>query len=150
MAVWIVPVGIAIAGLAVASATRADTVVPFTVAKDAIPRPLGGRFGVAERGRAVVLDRASGNCLMCHEVPNEPGELQQGTVGPSLIGVGARWTVGQLRLRLVDQSRIHPGTVMPPYHRAEGLNRVAAQFRGRPYLDAQSIEDVVAYLATLR
>jgi L-cysteine S-thiosulfotransferase len=128
----------------------ADVVVPFTVTGDAIVAPLAGRVGDASRGRAIVLDRGNGNCLMCHVVPNEPSELQQGTVGPSLVGLATRLSVGQIRLRLVDQSRVHPDTVMPPYHRVDGLARVAAQFRGRPFLDAREIEDVVAYLSTLR
>jgi sulfur-oxidizing protein SoxX len=139
-----------VAVVAASPASRADAVVPFIVTGDAIEAPLADRNGDAARGRAIVLDRANGNCLMCHQVPDEPGELQQGTVGPALAGIAARLSAGQIRLRLVDQSRVHPDTVMPPYHRADGLNRVAAPFRGRPYLDAQSIEDVVAYLATLR
>jgi sulfur-oxidizing protein SoxX len=121
----------------------------YTVVGDAIPAPLGGLAGDAARGRALVLDRTRGNCLICHRVP-EPNEPFQGTIGPDLNGVGARLDVGQLRLRLVDASLLNPETVMPPYFRTEGLRDVAPQFRGLPALNAQEIEDVVAYLASLR
>ena len=96
-----------------------------------------------------MLDRTRGNCLICHQVP-EQDEPFQGTIGPALAGVGARLDVGQLRLRLVDASLLNPKTVMPPYFRTEGLRDVAPQFRGLPALNAQEIEDVVAYLASLR
>lgn len=116
---------------------------------DTADAPLDGAIGDAARGMAIVRDRASGNCLICHRVPiaDEPF---QGDVGPDLTGVGSRLTAGQLRYRLIDQSRINPATAMPPYYRIDGLTRVAERFAGRPALDAQQIEDVVAWLATLR
>ena len=130
---------------------RADkgTVAPYQVAGGAIPEPLAGKIGDAARGRRIVLDRADGNCLICHKVP-EPDEPFQGELGPDLAGVGQRLTAGELRLRLVDQSRLNPATIMPPYHRVAGLVRVAEKWRDRPVLDAQAIEDVVAYLAGLK
>jgi L-cysteine S-thiosulfotransferase len=118
------------------------------VVGDAMPGSLTGRPGNAVRGRRIVLDRETGNCLICHKVP-EPAELFQGDLGPDLGGVGKRLTAGQIRLRLADQSRLNPRTLMPPYHRAEGLNRVAAKYEGRPVLTAQEMEDVIAYLGTL-
>lgn len=117
---------------------------------DVIAVPLGGKSGDAARGRALVLDRTVGNCLICHTVPNEAGELFQGTIGPALAGVGARLSAGQIRLRVVDQRRLNPATVMPSYHRIDGLVRVAPRYVGRPVLDAQQIEDVVAYLSGLK
>ncbi len=135
--------------LATLLAAPASALEPYAIAGDAIPAALGGVSGDAARGRAVVLDRTRGNCLICHQVP-EPGEPFQGTIGPALAGVGARLDVGQLRLRLVDASLLNPKTVMPPYFRTEGLRDVAPQFRGLPALNAQEIEDVVAYLASLR
>jgi sulfur-oxidizing protein SoxX len=74
----------------------------------------------------------------------------QGTLAPDLKGAGKRWSEGQLRLRIVDAARLNPATVMPPYYRTDGLSRVAASFRGKPVLTAEQIEDVVAFLATLR
>lgn len=115
---------------------------------DAIPLPLTGKAGDAARGRRIVLDREAGNCLICHKVP-EPAELFQGDLGPDLGGIGKRLTAGQIRLRLVDQSRLNPQTLMPPYHRVDRLNRVAAKFKGLPVLTPQDIEDVAAYLGTL-
>ncbi len=127
----------------------AQALEPYAVVGDAIPAPLGGLVGNAVRGQALVLDRTRGNCLICHQVP-EPDEPFQGTIGPPLAGVGARLEPGQLRLRLVDASRLNPATVMPPYFRTEGLRDVALQYRDRPALTVQEIEDVVAYLASLR
>jgi L-cysteine S-thiosulfotransferase len=96
-----------------------------------------------------VLDRTIGACLLCHAGPF-PNPHLQGTIGPNLDGVGERLSPGQLRLRLVDPARLNPDTVMPSYHRTEGFRRVASPFQGKPVLPAQQIEDVVAYLATLR
>jgi sulfur-oxidizing protein SoxX len=116
---------------------------------DAMAGPLPATAaGDPARGRHIVLDREVGNCLICHKVP-EPAELFQGDLGPDLRGIGKRLTAGQIRLRLVDQSRLNPQTMMPPYHRVDGLNRVAARYRGKPLLTAQEVEDVVAYLETL-
>lgn len=133
----------------VPGAAAAEGLLPYDVTGDAVPAPLGGLAGDAQRGRAIVLDRRRGNCLICHAVP-VPGEPFQGSLGPPLAGVGARLSAGQIRLRLIDQSRLNPDTVMPPYYRVEGLVDVAPEHRGRPALDAQEIEDVVAWLATLR
>lgn len=116
---------------------------------DAIPEPLTATPGDPERGRRIVLDREVGNCLICHKVP-EPAERFQGELGPDLAGVGRRLTAAQLRLRIVDQSRLNPATLMPPYYRIDRLARVAEHYRGRPVLTAQQVEDVVAYLQTLR
>ena len=122
--------------------------LPYEVVGDAVPEALGGLTGVPARGRAAVLDRRRGNCLICHRVP-VPDEPFQGEIGPPLAGVGARLSEGQIRLRLIDQSCLNPETVMPPYYRVEDLNAVAPEYRGEPALDAQAIEDVVAWLATL-
>ncbi len=115
-----------------------------------IPEPLGGRKGDPARGRAIASDGARGNCLACHRLPLE-GLEAQGDLGPPLAGIGARQTVGMLRLHVVDQSRFNPDTVMPGFHRRpERLHRVGKPWRGRPFLTAQQIEDVVAWLATLK
>jgi sulfur-oxidizing protein SoxX len=119
------------------------------VVGDSIPAPLGGLRGDAARGRALVLDRQRGLCLLCHSGPF-PEERFQGNLAPSLSGAGRRWSEGQLRLRLVDSKRLNPDTIMPSYGRTEGLHRVAPAFRGRPVLAHQEIEDLVAYLLTLR
>jgi len=116
---------------------------------DSLPSPLEGTAGDAARGKAIVLDRHVGLCLLCHSGPF-PEERFQGDLAPSLAGVGARLSEGQIRLRIVDASRVNPKTIMPAYFRTEGLTRVAPSQRGKTVLTAQQIEDVVAFLVTLK
>lgn len=131
------------------AAARAETVRSFVVVGDAIPQSLTGRHGDPERGRVVVVSRQLGNCLLCHRMPI-PEERFQGNLGPDLSGVGARLSEGQIRLRVVDASRLNPATIMPPYHRVEGLLRVMAAYQGKPVLTAEQVEDAVAFLLTFR
>ena len=121
----------------------------YAVVGDAIPRPLSATAGDPARGRAIVANRSVGLCLLCHSGPIAE-ERFQGDLAPSLAGAGARWSVGQLRLRIVDGARLNPDTIMPPYYRTTGLRRVAKPFEGKTILTAEQIEDVVAYLATLK
>jgi sulfur-oxidizing protein SoxX len=100
-------------------------------------------------GRKIVADRRRGMCLLCHSGPF-PEERFQGNLAPSLVGAGARWNEGQLRFRLIDSARINPETIMPPYFRAQEKNRVGRAFASRTILSAEEIEDVTAYLSTLR
>ena len=116
---------------------------------DGIEEPLTATPGDAARGRAIVASRQQGLCLLCHSGPF-PEERFQGNVATSLAGAGARWTEAQLRLRIVDSRRLNPDSVMPAFHRTDGLQRVGAAWQGRPVLDAQQVEDVVAFLQTLR
>jgi sulfur-oxidizing protein SoxX len=132
-----------------ASAAAAAGLRPYTIVGDAIPAPLTDQPGDPARGRAIVTDRRVGLCLLCHAGPF-PEERSQGTLAPDLAGAGARWSEGQLRLRLVDSRRLNPGSIMPAYYRTDGLTRVGLAWRDRPVLTAQEIEDVVAFLATLR
>jgi len=142
--------GAAVAGTAAALPLQAgDTVAAYRIDGDAILEPLDGRHGDQTRGQRIVRGREVGNCLICHTLPI-PEEQFQGELGPDLEGVASRLSAGQIRLRLVDQTRLNPATIMPPYHRVEGLNNVAARYLARPVLSAQEIEDVVAYLMTLR
>jgi len=117
-------------------------------ANDEIPASLTGAKGDPARGRAIVANRQVGLCLLCHRGPF-PDEAQ-GTLAPDLAGAGARWSEGQLRLRIVDARRLNPATIMPSYYRSDGLERVGSAWRNQPVLDAQQIEDVVAFLRTLR
>lgn len=123
--------------------------VPFEVAGDAILTPLTGRRGDPVRGRQIVADRRTGLCLLCHPAPIAE-ERFQGDLAPDLAGVGGRLTEGQLRLRVVDSRRLNPSSIMPAYFRAEGVERVARDRAGQTVLDAGQVEDVVAWLATLR
>ena len=122
---------------------------PMRIVADAMPESLTGVPGDAARGRAIVASRQTGLCLLCHAGPI-PEERFQGNLAPDLAGTGARWTEGQLRLRMVDARRLNPQTLMPAYYQADGLNRVGAAWQGQPILSAQQIEDVVAFLRTLR
>ena len=133
----------------VAASAWAQGPQAFTVVGDAIPQPLADKPGDAARGRAIVANRSVGLCLLCHSGPLAE-ERFQGNLAPSLAGAGGRWSVAQLRLRIVDGARLNPDTIMPPYYRTAGLQRVAKQFEGRTILTAEQIEDVVAYLATLK
>lgn len=128
---------------------RAEAVRSFVVVGDAIPQSLTGRHGDPGRGREVVVSRQLGNCLLCHRMPIIE-ERFQGNLGPDLSGVGARLSEGQIRLRVVDATRLNPATIMPPYYRVEGLQRVMAVYRDKPVLTAEQVEDVVAFLSALR
>lgn len=106
-------------------------------------------IGDAARGREIVLSRQIGLCTLCHAGPF--GDAHQlGTIGPDLTGVGARYDEAQLRARVTDARAVNPASLMPPYGRVEGLTRVAASWRGRPALTPSQIEDVVAFLRTLK
>ena len=121
----------------------------YEVLGDGVPASLTGIVGDAARGRAVVANRQVGLCLLCHTGPI-PEEPFQGNLAPDLSGAGTRLSASQLRLRLVDSRRVNPVSIMPAYHRVGALERVGAGWRDRPILSAQQVEDVVAYLATLR
>ncbi len=135
--------------LLLAGAAVAQPLSPYAIEGDAIAAPRAGLAGDAARGRAIVANRQLGLCLLCHGAPI-PEERFQGDLAPNLAGAGTRWSPGQLRLRLVEPQRLVPGTIMPAYHRTEGLHQVGAAWRGKPLLDAQQIEDVVAYLSSLK
>ena len=125
----------------------AQALPPYAIVGDAIPEPLATRRD-ATRGRALVVDRTS-TCILCHNGPF-PEQKFQGDLAPSLAGAGSRWSEGQLRLRLVDGSRLNEATIMPSYYRVDGLARVGPNWRGKPILSVEQIEDIVAYLVTLR
>ena len=140
---WIAAALLALPGPAGAQALR-----PYTVVGDAIPEPLTNARGDVARGRALVVERSS-TCILCHSGPF-PEQKFQGDLAPDLSGSGSRWSEGQLRLRLVDASRLNAATIMPSYYRVDGLDRVGTTWRGKAILSAEQIEDIVAYLITLR
>ncbi|WP_246785050.1 sulfur oxidation c-type cytochrome SoxX [Bradyrhizobium sp. S69] len=129
-------------------AAAAQTLQNFVVIGDGIATSLTGTPGDAARGRALVVERSS-TCILCHNGPF-PEQRFEGDLAPNLAGTGSRWSAGQLRLRLVDASRLNASTIMPSYYRVDGLDRVGAAWRGKPILSAEQIEDIVAYLVTLR
>jgi len=128
-------------------------VLPLLIAGKAagdegIPASLTGAKGDPARGRAIVANRQVGLCLLCHTGPF-PEERFQGNLAPDLREA-ARLSEAEIRLRLVDPVRVNPKTIMPAYYRTDGLTRVAPSYRGKPVLSAEQIEDVVAYLLTLK
>ena len=130
--------------IAVAAVSAAGLRVVGDAAPDRLAAP-----GDAVRGRALVVARESANCVLCHAVP-DPAVRFAGNVGPSLAGVGTRLSEAQLRLRVADNVRVNPATVMPSYYRIDGMDRVASNYAGKPVLTAQQVEDVVAWLITLK
>ena len=122
-------------------------VLGIASASDEMPTPLSGAKGDPARGRAIVVNRQVGLCLLCHSGPFP--EERQGNLAPDLRGT-ARLTEGQIRLRIVDPQKANPQSIMPAYYRSEGLTRVAPAYRGRTVLTAEQIEDVVAFLVTLK
>jgi L-cysteine S-thiosulfotransferase len=133
------------------NASRAEeqqSLVHYEIVGDAIPDSLTTSKGDAAAGRKIVVSRQS-TCLLRHSGPF-PEERFQGNVGPDLAGTGSRWSEGQLRLRIVSAASLNPATIMPPFYRVEGLTRVHPAWQGKPILSAEEIEDVVAFLETLR
>jgi sulfur-oxidizing protein SoxX len=146
--------GEAAAGTAADASMEAGTgtalAAPVRIVDDGIAEILPGAVaGDPERGRAIVADRQAGLCLLCHSAPIAEVRFQ-GDLATNLAGAGTRLTPAQLRLRIVDASRLNPKTIMPSYFKVQGFNRVAAAYQGKAILGAQQIEDVVAYLQTLR
>src|SRR4029079_13948203 len=135
--------------LAIGDSCLAEQLAQVTVVGNVIPGSLTGVLGDAARGRSIVLNRAVGLCLLCHSGPF-PEERFQGNLAPDLKGTGARWSVEQLRMRMVDSRKLNPDTIMPAYYALDGLSRVAPAYAGKPLLTAEQTEDVVAFLATLR
>ena len=140
-------VGLIAALLATACATQGND-LRYSMRSGEIREPLASGTPDAERGRKVLVSRES-NCILCHAVP-ETGERFFGNLAPPLSGVGKRLTAAQMRARIVDPLSFNAESIMPAYYRIEGLNRVAEPLRGKPVLNAEQIEDVIAYLLTLQ
>ena len=137
---------VAITMVALLASTAAGAI---DIRGDSILEPLSATPGDAIRGRALVASRQHGLCLLCHQAPI-PEERFQGNLATNLAGAGSRWSPAQLRLRLVDSRRLNPDSIMPAFHRTDGLHNVGKAWAGRPVFDAQQVEDVVAYLSSLK
>lgn len=146
--------GVMVAGFTVIL-TACDTGIetrlaaPVEIEGDAIDVSLTGEAGNAGRGRDVFTGREQGHCVLCHAIDGLDVEFQ-GNVGPDLTAIGDRLTPGQIRLRIADAQLIWPETLMPSYYRVSGLNQVAPEYMGEPALSARQIEDLVAYLSSLK
>lgn len=124
--------------------------VPFEVVDDGIPASLTGKPGDAANGKDTLADRKLGNCLACHAVSELANLPFHGEVAPPLDGVADRYSEAQLRLILVDSKKVFEGTIMPAFYRSEGFNRPLKKFEGKSILSADQVEDVLAYLRTLK
>ena len=116
---------------------------------DGVPQPLTQLPGNAQQGRAIVLSRQRGLCLLCHSGPF-PEEPVQATISTNLSGAGSRWSEAQLRLRVADARWLNPDSLMPSFHRLPTASRVPSALQDKPVLSAQEVEDVVAFLSSLR
>src|SRR6056297_316123 len=150
---------IALALGCVASAAAAAEVAPGDVAYDygAVAESLSGQPGDPERGREVLGSRSLGNCVACHANSEMSDIPFHGEIGPPLDGAGERWSEAELRGIVVNAKKMFPGTMMPAFYKVDGFTRPGDAYTGEaaddsfgPLLTAQQIEDVVAYLATLK
>ena len=132
-----------------ASGARAGELVKYQVVVDAIPQSLTGKAGDSAKGRKTAINRRKGNCLACHVMPI-PEQADHGQVGPPLNEVASRLSAGQIRLRIVDSKVVNPDTIMPAFYRIKGLHRVQKKWQGKTIISAQDVEDVTAYLMTLK
>jgi sulfur-oxidizing protein SoxX len=132
-----------------------QSLVPYVTASanglPTIPAPLTATAGDAKAGQQVVIDQRLGNCLSCHEIGALRTEPFHGEIGPPLDGVASRWDAAALRMIVVNAKKVFgDGTVMPAFYRIDGLYRVRPEFAGKPILTAQQVEDVIAYLETMK
>jgi sulfur-oxidizing protein SoxX len=138
-----------------APAAAARALSPYAVVTvngiPTIPSPLAAKAGDPAAGQRVAIDRSLGNCLSCHEIEALRSEPFHGEVGPPLDGVASRWDAAALRMIIVDPKKVFgDATVMPAFYRVDGLYRVRSEFLGKPILSAQQVEDVVAFLTTMK
>ena len=125
-----------------------EDLIKYDIIDYSIPYSLTNIEGDIKNGREVVLSR-QGNCLACHKIP-QADDIFQGDIGPSLEGIGSRYTIAELRLRLVNPYAINPETIMPAFYKVRGLKRVDKKYKEKSILSAQEIEDVISWLATLK
>lgn len=151
--------GLGVAALLTATASFAGTVKPSDVVyvDGAVEVSLSGKPGDAASG-AEIMNKGAGNCIACHQVSDLPHLPFQGEIGPPLDGVADRWTVAELRGIVANAKITFPESRMPSFYKTEGFIRLGDAYTGKahgdgevqPLLSAQQIEDVVAYLVTLK
>ncbi len=142
-------VAVSASGGIASAADLAPGEVPFT--DDGVTVSLTGMPGNAEAGASVFKDRKLGNCLACHANQAMSKELFHGDVGPALDGVADRWSEAELRAIVTDSKKgLSEDTVMPGFYSLNLGAHVADDFKDKTILSAQQVEDVVAYLSTLK
>mgnify|MGYP003959142977 CR=1 FL=1 len=137
-------VGAVLCGALFTSADAAE----YMIVDDTIPASLTGKAGDAVAGKKLAVHRKKGNCLACHVMPI-PEEQFHGEIGPDLSDAGSNYSEAELRMRLVDPKVLNPDTIMPAFLKADGHD-VLKKFKGKTILKAQDIEDIIAYLMTLK
>ncbi len=143
-------VAVAVAFCAAAAfGAQAGEFVTYEVVDETIPQSLTGKAGDPVKGRKLAINRKKGNCLACHVMPI-PEQADHGEVGPPLNDVGGRLSPGEMRLRIVDSKTLNPDTIMPAFYRTTGFHRVQKKWKGKTIISAQDVEDIVAYLVTLK
>ncbi len=137
-------------GLLLGTGAQADELVKYQiVGGERIDESLTGQPGDPANGRELAINRKQGNCLACHVLPI-PEQPFHGDVGPDLSEVGGTLSEGEIRLQVVNPKVLNPDTIMPAFYRNDGFERVLKKFQGKTVLSAQQVEDVVAYLMTLK
>lgn len=139
----------AVIALSLSLPVSAAGLVKYEIKDDAIAASLTGKAGDPANGKKLAINRKKGNCLACHAMPI-PEQAFHGNIGPTLKGVGSRYKAGELRLRVVDSKVLNADTIMPAFYRDSGFHRVLKGFEGKTIISAQDVEDIVAYLVTLK
>ena len=141
---------LAVVGMSASANVAAEEMMKINIVDgNSIPDSLTGNAGDPVKGRDLAINRKKGNCLACHVMP-VPEQPYHGAVGPDLNGIASRLSEGEIRLRIVNPKYANPGTIMPAFYSTDGLHRVAKKFQGKTMLSAEEIEDVVAYMMTLK
>jgi sulfur-oxidizing protein SoxX len=144
----VVAIGGSLALLLSSPASAAD-LIKYQINNDAIATSLTGKAGDPVNGKKLATNRKKGNCLACHSMPI-PEQAFHGNIGPDLKGISSRYSEGELRLRIVNPKVLNSETIMPAFYKADGFNRVMKKFAGKTIITAQEVEDIVAYLMTLK
>lgn len=150
----------ALAAIILAAPATAGTVEPADVAYEegAVAASLTGAAGDAEAGAKAMATKSVGNCISCHEVTALNDAPFHGNVGPTLDGVADRWTEAEIRGIVADAKMTYDGTIMPSFYKVSGYVRPGNAYTGKsiaaeeitPLLTAEQIEDIVAFLVTLK
>ena len=139
---------LSVIAVSIDTAESAALVEYKVINESSIDESLTGVNGDPEKGRALSINRKKGNCLACHQMPI-PEQSFHGNIGPELHGVGDRYSMGELRLRIVNPKVFNDETIMPAFYKNTGFNRIHKKFAGKTILSAQEIEDIVAYVSML-